>query len=459
MELSREVRFSLPRHVNINRISYHVKLPSGLSSPMGETHLLAHHGRLVVLTRNKMTDSLGPVAMSASHPPKLLHEEWQDILLLRGDGNQRYRIPLPNTIVGPVAYLLAETKDQPPETLTGDDAPPEETGEEAESTGEEVAAGEDGSAPDGFPLIVTPEPTPDLELVPTDPDSVLDAVGGFLRAGKLQLASTWARTVPEMSMFHGAEAREVIAVIDAIERGEIAEAFLRTELSDFIRAGVHDGAVRPIADAFAKQGDLVWAGAALLAALDDVDQTRLAQVFQHLGKNAARDEHHDWLLSELDTQRTELISKKILENRSDSSWRELRARLAVRRGGHGLALRELKLLVDRFPGVAGIEAARLRALWDSHQRPVFDKLLERCSRDFADDADGLMHLTRMARDLGASSAQQAPFVRRLAELAPADPTVQTWAAELSAGSSGQGAMWIAIGAGSVAVAATLLLLF
>ena len=459
MELSREVRFSLPRHVNINRIGYHVKLPSGLSSPMGETHLLSHHGRLVVLTRNKMTDSLAPVGMSASHPPRLLHEEWQDILLLRGDANQRYRIPLPNASVGPVAYLLEETKGQPPETLTGDDATDDATGDDVETTEDGEPADGDGSAPDGFPLIVAPEPTPDLELVPTDPDSVLDAVGVFLRAGKVQLASTWARTVPEMSMYHGAEAREAIGVIDALERGEVAEAFLRTELSDFLRAGIHDGAVRPIADAFAQRGELVWAGAALMAALDDVDDARLAQVFQHLGKNAAREEHHDWLLSELDSHRTELISKKILENRSDASWRELRARLAVRRGGHGLALRELKLLAERFPGQAGIEAARLRALWDSHQRPLFDKLLERLSRDFADDLPGLMHLTRMARELGGSSAQLSPFVRRLAELAPADPVVGTWAAELGSGAGGQSVLWIALGAGSVAVAATLLLLF
>lgn len=457
-ELSREVRFSLPRHVNINRISYHVKLPSGLSSPMGETHLLSHNGRLVVLTRNKMSDSLAPVGMSDAHRPKLLHEEWQDVLLLRGDKNQRYRIPLSNAVVGPVAFLLEETKEAPPETLTGEDARPQEGGDEAEAAGAETGEEPESSAPPGFSLVVTPEPTPDLQVAEEDPDSVLEAVGAYLRVGKLDMASSLARSVPETSLYHGAEAREAIAVIDAMERGENEEAFLRAELSDFLRVGIHDGAMRPIADALAKSGQLVWAGAALSAALDDVDQTRLTQVFHHLGKNAARDEHHDWLLSELEAQRTELISKKILEHRSDASWRELRARLAVRRGGHGLALRELKLLSERFPGQAGIEAARLRALWDSHQRPLFDKLLERCSRDFADDAVALMHITRLARELGASGGQIGPFVQRLVELAPNDPVVQTWASDYRA-SGGGAAVWIAIGAGAAAVGGALILLF
>lgn len=459
MELTREVRFSLPRHVNINRISYHVKLPSGLSSPMGETHLLAHHGRLVVLTRNKMTDSLAPVGLSFEHKPKLLHEEWQDVLLLRGDRDQRYRIPLPNAIVGPVAYLLEETKDEPPESLTGDNATPEHSDPTADPTADTE---HDTGTPDnpGFALITASEPTPDLEIIPTDPDSILHAVGGFLAAGKVSQASSWARMVPEMSLFHGAEADEVIGVIDAFERGEFAEAFLRAELSDHLRASIHDGALRPIADAFAQQGELVWAGAALFAALESVDEMRLSTVFRHLGKDSQREEHHDWLLGELEARRSDLIAHRILETRGDSTWRELRARLAGRRGGHALALRELKVLTERFPSKATIESARLRALWDSHQRDLFDRLLERCVRDFSNDPKGLMHVTRVARDLGASPAQIRPFVEQLVELAPHDVTVRTWQAELGSGHGGahQNLVWIALGAGSAAAAAAIIFL-
>jgi len=456
MELSREVRFSLPRHVNINRISYHVKLPSGLSSPMGETHLLSHHGRLVVLTRNSAGDSLQPIGMSAAHKPKLLHEEWQDVLLLRGDKDQRYRIPLSNSVVGPVAYLLEETKGEPPETLEADDHTPGQSDEELEPEGEEDAERSTSDAP-SFTLITASEPTPDIDIIPTDPESVLEAVGVYLGAGKISKASSWARTVPEMSLFHGAEADEVIGVIDALENKEPAEAFLRAELSDHLRVGIHDGALKPIADAFAQRGELVWAGAALSAALEHVDEMRLAQVFRHLGKDSQREEHQDWLLSELEHQRSDLIANKIVETRGDSTWRELRARLAGRRGGHALALRELKILVDRFPGKATIEAARLRAMWDSHQRDLFDRLLERCARDYAHDPKGLMHITRVAKDLGASPAQIGPFCEALAELAPDDPMVRFWKEQQSSASNAN-LMWLALGAGSAAVAAAVIFL-
>lgn len=456
MELTREVRFSLPRHVNINRISYHVKLSSGLDSPMGETHLLSHNGRLVVLTRNNMSDSLRPVGMSPAQAPRLLHEEWQDVLLLRGAQNQRYRIPLSNAVVGPVAFLLEDTKGAPPETLDGEPeasntADPDEESDEA---GDEHEV----TAESALPPLATNEPTPDLEIVPTDPDSVFAGVAAYLRSGRLQLASSWARTIPELSLYHAPEAEEVIRVIDALTSGEPAEAFLRAELADFIRVEIHDAAMRPAAEALAQQGELVWAGAALSAALEDIDEIRRAQVFRRLGKDAAREEHADWLLSELERQRPDYIAEKILQNRGDCSWRELRARLASRRGGHALALRELKLLSERFAGQASIEAARLRALWDSHQRPLFERLLAKCERDFYDDPRGLMHIARVAKDMGASAAQLAPFVNRLVELAPQDVVARMWQAELNMGSSGSTGMWLAVGAGGVAVVTTLIFL-
>jgi len=458
MELSREVRFSLPPHVNVHRVSYHVKLPSGLQSPMGETHLLAHHGRLVVLTRSKMSDALQAVGMSAEKRPRLLHEEWQDVLLLRGEDNQRYRIPLSNSVVGPVAFLLEETKDAPPETVDGAHAT-EATDSEA-TTGEPSPGTQDDPDPGdpSMPIFETSEPTPDVEIVPTDPDSVLDGVAEYLGAGRLSLAASWARTVPEMSLYHAPEAQEAIGVVEALAGGHPGEAFLRAELADFLRVGIHDGALRPAADAFAQRGEMVWAAAALSAALGSVDEVRVSQAFRQLGKDAARDEHHDWLLSELDRQRADLFSQRILETRTTPVWRELRARQASRRGGHALALRELKLLSDRFGGLASIEAARLRALWDSHQRPLFDRLVERCTKDFADDPPGLMHVTRVAAMLGASSAQLRPMVARLVELAPADPVLRTWQADLGQASGSHPGIWVAVGAGGALLAAALALL-
>ncbi|NJK31643.1 MAG: hypothetical protein HC927_04075 [Deltaproteobacteria bacterium] len=104
---------------------------------------------------------------------------------------------------------------------------------------------------------------------------------------------------------------------------------MRAELSDFLRVSLHDALLGPIAESFMRQQEPIWAGASLLAALEKVDELRLAHVFRQLGRSATREEHNDWLLGELEQRRSELISKKIVESRSDPLWRELRARLAV----------------------------------------------------------------------------------------------------------------------------------
>lgn len=427
MDLPNELKYSLPREVNVNRITQHAKLPCGLASPLGETHLFACEGRLLVLSRNKPNEEFAFFETKAEDPARLIHEEWQDILILKSAKGDKVRIPIPNKQVGPVSFLINEAK-QPaaPESV---DTPAAELPPQPQSAAAEIT------------------------VDPTDAESLQSGVRAALRAGDYIRADSFLETLRQLSLKYAPEADDVAKVADALKAGALEEAFLRTELSDFGLMGAKDAALIQVARAFEQRGEQVWAAAAHLACMEEQDETGLARTFRALGKDHQREEHHDWLLSEFEQKRSALISDRIVKTRTESLWRELRARLAGRRGGQALALRELKTLSDRFPGTVTVETARLRYLWESGQRSVFERLLERSCGDFSDSPKDLVRLLRVAEDLGAPASLGAEGYSRLVELLPQDGPINKWVngVDLTAASGGGTLIWIGAAAAAAAV--------
>jgi hypothetical protein len=443
MELPNELRYSMPRDVNVNRISQHVKLPCGLASPLGETHLFSCDGRLIILSRNKPNEEFRPLDIPAQRLPKLLHEEWQDILVVRGAGNQKWRIPLPNCDVGPVSFLLNEVKADGERISTAD-----AEGHSLDQPPDDAASGESPN----------PASLPAVDL--SDPESLRAGIRDAVAIGQFGQAETWMRALTELSQLYTPECEDLGRVIDALRRQQPAEAFLRAELSDLGLMGAKDGVLSQVSLAFEKAEEPIWAAAALLGQVAPSDEPRLARLFRAVERDARREEHHDWLLSEFEQKRSAHVSERILATRTDPLWRELRARLAGRRGGHGLALRELKILSERFPGTVTIETARLRTLWESGQRAGFERLLQRCITDFSDSPRNLIRIGRLVEDLGAPPLWAAELFAFLLKQLPDDRPLTRWlnGFDMKSGGSNGGLVWVGGAAAAVALGAGALLL-
>ncbi|MEM1024398.1 MAG: hypothetical protein AAGD10_11795 [Myxococcota bacterium] len=434
MELPNELRYSFPPHINVNRITEHVKLPSGLASPLGETHLFAGEGRLLVLSRNKANDEFSFFETHPESPAKLLHEEWQDILSLKGAKGDKVRIPIPNDQVGPVAFLIKEVSSV--------------------QTGDAVIPGAEAmEAPPGPSNVTLPEVATD------DAPSLMQGIVAATQAGAWDKAEAWADALKQLSAKFSPEADDLLQVITAIRESRLTEAFLRVELSDLGFFGGKDALLQGVALAFERANEPIWAAAAHMACIEYVDEAALARLFRQLGKDAAQEEHRGWLLAEFEQVRSNLISEQIMKTRTHHLWRELRARLAGRRGGQAMALRELKVLSERFPGTVTVECARLRYLWEGGQRGVFERLLAKCGSDFAEAPMSLVRICRVVESVGAPVSSAAEMFSNLVQRFPQDREIARWVSSLDlAGGSGGGLMlWL--GAAAAAAAAVVGALF
>jgi len=425
MELPNELRYSLPPDVNVNRITEHVKLPSGLASPLGETHLLAGDGRLLVLSRNKAHDEFSFFDTHREAPAKLLHEEWQDILSLRGAKGDKVRIPIPNDQVGPVAFLIKEAMNghtgDPSVATDGLEAPPQS-------------------------LVVLPD------VDTTDAQSLMGGIVAASQAAEWGKVEAWADAIKQLSVKYSPEADDLVQVVAALREQRICEAFLRVELSDLGFFGAKDALLQGVALAFERANEPVWAAAAHMVCAEFPDASALQRNFRNLGKDAGREEDRDWLLAEFEQLRSNLISEQIVKTRTHPLWRELRARLAGRRGGQPMALRELKVLSDRFPGTVTVECARLRYLWESNQRPIFERLLEKCRSDFDEAPVSLVRICRLVEALGAPPAMATEMFSSLVHRFPQDREIARWVAslDLSAGAGGSALLWLGAAAAAAA---------
>lgn len=426
MELPNELRYSLPTNVNVNRITEHVKLPSGLASPLGETHLFAGDGRLLVLSRNKAHDEFAFFETHAETPAKLLHEEWQDILSLRGARGDKVRIPIPSDQVGPVAFLIKQAMHG-----HGGDAPSHSDAVEAPTR----------------PQLVLPD------VDTSDPQSLMAGIIAASQAAEWEKVEAWADALRQLSVKYAPEADDLLQVVKALGEQRYAEAFLRVELSDLGFFGAKDALLQGVALAFERANEPIWAAAAHMACAQNADAPALHRLFRNLGKDASREEDRNWLLAEFERLRSSLISDQILKTRTHHLWREFRARLAGRRGGQPMALRELKVLSDRFPGTITVECARLRHLWESNQRSVFERLLAKCGNDFAEAPISLVRICRLVESLGAPPALAAEMFSSLLYHFPEDREVARWVSslDLSSGSGGSLLVWLGAAAATAAL--------
>ena len=79
----------LPAGVMLRGIQDHAELRTTLDNAWGETHLLVHSGRLVVLTRSSILDPYEPVEIDPEHIPRLESETFQcDLFIKLADGSE-----------------------------------------------------------------------------------------------------------------------------------------------------------------------------------------------------------------------------------------------------------------------------------------------------------------------------------------------------------------------------------
>lgn len=427
MELSKEVRYSLPADVNPHRITQHVKLLSGLNSPIGESHLVLVEGELIVLSKGKAAEEFQVIRVPDDAEPELLQED--DVLMIPA-ANGTHRLAIPSTELGPVAFLLQLLQS--------------ERAQFRELQGSQAASGPDAAA------LAPTAPDEPLDPSVVDPDELKTHFRVAIRQRQWNRARGICERLGDTSVVFAPDAEDAQGVLDAIRKGELTEAFLRTDLGDTGLLQAKDELLMAISDLLAATDRPVWAAACRLACVDSGDESTLAGLFRTLGKDLSREEHVDEVLDQFEQARSAEIAQRILQNRTQPLWRELRARLAGRRGGHAMALRELKLLNERFPGVVTIDTAYLRALKESNDANRCQQLLIRCADEYRDPKDTVRILSA-AHQLGIPLYAVTSAVRRLHVACRQDVLLMNWLGTLQLEKpSGSGLLWMGLGAAAAA---------
>lgn len=406
MELSKDLRYSLPPDVNPYRISQHVKIRSGIDSPVGESHLLLAEGELLVLTRTKSTAEFEVIRVPTTASPHM--QEDDDVLLLPQETGT-VRLPIPSAQLGPVAFILQRLQAERPRSPDESYEPP---------TG------------DAGPRRLGPlEPDEPLSADVTHPGALQTHLIQALRNRQWSRASGIIHRLAESSLLFSAEAEDLLEVLRAIRDHELDEAFFRADLADTPMFSAKDAVLAGISDLLAAASNPVWAIAARLASVDEQDESTLAALFRVLGKDFNREEHVDEVMDAFERERSVTIGKRIVEQRTKPLWRELRARLAGRRGGHAMALRELRLLAERFPGEVTIDAAYLRWLHEAKQSDRCQQRLIRCMDEYENPSERI-RILQVAASAGIPLHAVASRVRQLQQAGRQDMLLQQWIAEL-----------------------------
>ena len=405
MELSKDLKYSLPADVNPNRVSQHVKLRGGLESPMGESHLVLADGQLVLLTRNRPTHEYTVYRATASEHPFL--RDADDVLIVpQPEGS--LKLPIPSAEVGPVAFLLQRLQAEATFPPTAEEEP------------------EHVPSPRNLPPL---EPDQPLDSAITHPEELRVQLALAIQRRQWLRASGICDRLAETSLLYAPEAQDAKAIIVALKEGDLLEAFLRTDFSDTALFDAKDALLVAVSDAFAAREQAVWAVASRLASVEGQDETILAGLFRALGKDFSREEHVDEVIDQFERERSTEIGKRIMEHRTKPMWRELRARVACRRGGHAMAMRELRLLAERFPGVVTIDTAFLRSLHEAPHPDRCQQLLIRCADEYEDPKD-TVRILRCCESAGIPMYAVASAARRLQVAHRGDTLLMNWIAEL-----------------------------